>query len=133
MLSDDPSYPLHTLVKLCNLPLFRQGFFVFIETNCEINFTFLNKRAILNNGCRKKGCEFSLDFLPQVSYDLECREKERFLDTTRFNTRRAGFFVFIALQGVRKRRNSEFVTICAYNYFYRIGDYHCCILYIYNF
>jgi len=30
-------------------------------------------------GCREKGCEFSLDFLPQVSYDLECREKERFL------------------------------------------------------
>ena len=30
-------------------------------------------------GCRKKGCEFSLDFLPQVSYDLECREKERLL------------------------------------------------------
>ena len=30
-------------------------------------------------GCREKGCEFSLDFLPQVSYDLECREKERLL------------------------------------------------------
>jgi len=43
---------------------------VFFETNVQS----------LIMGCREKGCEFSLDFLPQISYDLECREKERFLD-----------------------------------------------------
>ncbi len=34
-------------------------------------------------GCLKKGCEFSLDFLPQVSYDFSGLKKERFLDRPR--------------------------------------------------
>jgi len=38
--------PIHTLVKLYNFPLLRQGFFVSLQAKSEICFTFLNKRAM---------------------------------------------------------------------------------------